>query len=83
MVNVEIDREYTNLREALIKELSGSCKLAVIQAPPGSGKTHMLLAVVSSLVREGKRVSLAAQTRRQAGHAVSVPVQQMVFRRAV
>jgi AAA domain len=66
MTNVEIDKEYSDLREALIKELSGSCKLAVVQAPPGSGKTYMLLAVVSSLVREGKRVSLAAQTRRQA-----------------
>ncbi len=66
MTNVEIDKEYSDLREALIKELNGSCKLAVVQAPPGSGKTYMLLAVVSELVRKGKRVSLAAQTRRQA-----------------
>ena len=66
MTNVEIDKEYSDLRKALIKELSGSCKLAVVQAPPGSGKTYMLLAVVSELVRKGKRVSLAAQTRRQA-----------------
>ena len=66
MTNVEIDKEYSDLRKALIKELIGSCKLAVVQAPPGSGKTYMLLAVVSELVRKGKRVSLAAQTRRQA-----------------
>ena len=66
MATVEIDAQYFDLREALIRELSGSCQLAVVQAPPGSGKTFMLLAVVSSLVREGKRVSLAAQTRRQA-----------------
>jgi hypothetical protein len=66
MTNIEMDKEYADLREALIERLSGDCKLAVVQAPPGSGKTYMLLAVVSELVANGKRVALAAQTRRQA-----------------
>jgi AAA domain len=66
MTNQLIDEKYTALRKELIKELEGSGKLAVVQAPPGSGKTYMLLAVVSELVKKGNVVALAAQTNRQA-----------------
>ena len=66
MSNKEIDKQYASLTKDLIKTLSSDGKLAVVQAPPGSGKTYMLLAVVSELVKQGKRVALAAQTNRQA-----------------
>ena len=61
-----LDSEYSDLEKTLVSELLGNRKLALVQAPPGSGKTHMLLAVVSKLVKEGKCVALAAQTNRQA-----------------
>lgn len=61
-----LDSMYSTLEKNLVKELLGERKLAVVQAPPGSGKTHMLLAVVSKLVENGLCVALAAQTNRQA-----------------
>jgi hypothetical protein len=61
-----LDSMYSNLEKDLVRELLGDRKLAVVQAPPGSGKTHMLLAVVSKLVQKGLCVALAAQTNRQA-----------------
>ena len=66
MSNTTLDSTYSQLENALVSEILGGRKLAVIQAPPGSGKTHMLLAVVAKLVAEGKCVALAAQTNRQA-----------------
>lgn len=62
----KLDAMYSKLEKDLVKELLGDRKLAVVQAPPGSGKTHMLLAVVSKLVENGLCVALAAQTNRQA-----------------
>jgi hypothetical protein len=62
----KLDDMYGKLEKDLVKELLGGRKLAVVQAPPGSGKTHMLLAVVSKLVENGLCVALAAQTNRQA-----------------
>lgn len=66
MTNESIDLEYQEFEKALIEELGGSRKLVVVQAPPGSGKTHTLIAVVAALVKNGKSVALAAQTNRQA-----------------
>jgi len=61
-----LDKQYTTLEKELVNELLGDRMLAVVQAPPGSGKTHMLLTVVAQLVAAGKCVALAAQTNRQA-----------------
>jgi len=61
-----LDAMYSKLEKDLVRELLGNRKLAVVQAPPGSGKTHMLLAVVSKLVENGLCIALAAQTNRQA-----------------
>ena len=66
MSNKELDILYSSLEENLFTELSGSRRLALVQAPPGSGKTHMLLAVVARLVKANMSVALAAQTNRQA-----------------
>lgn len=66
MSNKKLDAMYSTLEEDLFSELSGNRKLALVQAPPGSGKTHMLLAVVARLVKSGMSVALAAQTNRQA-----------------
>lgn len=66
-MNLEaIDAEYSSLRNALTTFISEGGKVAVIKAPPGSGKTHTLIEVLSTLVAEGMRISVAAQTNSQA-----------------
>ena len=63
---INLDEMYKSLEKNLVNELLADRKLALVQAPPGSGKTHMLLTVVAQLVKAGKCVALAAQTNRQA-----------------
>jgi hypothetical protein len=41
-------------------------RLAIVKAPPGSGKTHLLLEVATDAARRGMRVAIAAQTNAQA-----------------
>jgi hypothetical protein len=65
-VNEEIEEQYTKLRSDLINHLTGPGRLAVVKAPPGSGKTYTLIEVLSTLVGAGQRVALAAQTNSQA-----------------
>lgn len=62
----DLDRMYDTLHTQLVSELLNGRQLALVQAPPGSGKTHMLLSVVAELVKANKCVALAAQTNRQA-----------------
>lgn len=62
----EIDASYQKLWDELSTALTKKVDLAVVQAPPGSGKTHTLIEVVSRLVQKGFSVALAAQTNRQA-----------------
>ena len=45
--------------------LGGGGRLAIVKAPPGSGKTHTLIEVLSALAREGAS-AVAAQTNSQA-----------------
>lgn len=61
-----IDVEYANLEGDLTEYLAEGGRLAVIKAPPGSGKTHLLNSVIEGLVNDGLRVSVAAQTNAQA-----------------
>lgn len=66
-MNLEaIDAEYSSLSKDLSTFLSEGGKVAVIKAPPGSGKTYTLIQVLSTLVAEGMRISVAAQTNSQA-----------------
>ena len=61
-----IEAEYAALREDLSGYLLGGGNLAVVKAPPGSGKTHTLIEVLATLVAKGKRIAVAAQTNSQA-----------------
>lgn len=61
-----IDAEYAALRKNLTDYVSGGGKLAVVKAPPGSGKTHTLIEVLSGLAANGMQVAVAAQTNSQA-----------------
>lgn len=61
-----IDLEYATLRKSLHDYLAAGGRLAVVKAPPGSGKTHTLIEVLSSLVGSGMQIAVAAQTNSQA-----------------
>lgn len=62
----EIDAEYAELNRALTDYLAAGGRLAIVKAPPGSGKTHTLIEVLTALAGEGIRVAVAAQTNNQA-----------------
>ena len=72
------DAEHVTSHRRLIEELAKACAeqlkkhvrdeepLAVVQAPPGSGKTHLLMEAVKEAHRNHQRVAIATQTRSQA-----------------
>jgi len=64
-VSDEIEAQYAALRQELIDHLSGSGRLAVVKAPPGSGKTFTLIEVLARLAASGQRIAVAAQTNNQ------------------
>ena len=62
-----IDAEYAKLQSDLTAYLTGNGRrLAIVKAPPGSGKTHTLIEVLNAQVGEGMRIAVAAQTNNQA-----------------
>ena len=61
------------MRADLAQYLLGGGHLAVVKAPPGSGKTHTLIEVLSTLAAEGKRVAVAAQTSQSVTLRLTVP----------
>ena len=61
-----IDAEYTALRTSLTRYVTAGGRLAVVKAPPGSGKTHTLIEVLTVLAGAGMRIAVAAQTNSQA-----------------
>lgn len=65
-MTAEIDRQYAELRRDLADYLAEGGRLAVIKAPPGSGKTYTLIEVLAGLVDAGKRIAVGAQTNNQA-----------------
>lgn len=62
----KIEKQYVGLRRDLVDHLNGSGRLAVVKAPPGSGKTFTLIEVLTRLVGFGQRIAVAAQTNSQA-----------------
>ena len=62
----EVDRLYATVREDLVAYFKGGGALGVVKAPPGSGKTFTLIEVLSTLVSEGHKIAIAAQTNSQA-----------------
>ena len=65
-MTAELDAEYRALEEGLGEFLDQGGRLGVIKAPPGSGKTHLLVTVLLRLLSSGMRVAVAAQTNAQA-----------------
>ncbi|MYG93988.1 MAG: AAA family ATPase [Acidimicrobiia bacterium] len=62
----EIEEHYATLRSNLIEHFTGSGRLAVVKAPPGSGKTYTLIEVLAELAGLGQRIAVAAQINSQA-----------------
>jgi AAA domain len=62
-----LDAEYDALERDLTAYLAaGGRRLAIVKAPPGSGKTHTLIEVLTALFGAGMRIAVAAQTNSQA-----------------
>lgn len=67
MSRAALDAEYAELERDLTAYLAADGRrLAIVKAPPGSGKTHTLIEVLTALVGEGMRIAVAAQTNSQA-----------------
>lgn len=66
MTRAEIDAEGRRVEAALKQYLSDGERLIVVKAPPGSGKTFLLLRGVEHLAERGARVAIATQTNSQA-----------------
>lgn len=63
----DLDQRYEDLERELADHfLVDGGRLAVVKAPPGSGKTHTLTYVLKRLVSTGMRIAVAAQTNAQA-----------------
>ena len=68
---VELDAYSQNLHDDIVSALVGGKKLAIVKAPPGSGKTFMLLKITATLVgKHGWKIAIAAQTNNQADDLV-------------
>jgi hypothetical protein len=52
--------------ERLVKHVRNEERLAVVQAPPGSGKTYLLLQAAKAAFQARQRIAIATQTRSQA-----------------
>ena len=63
---IDIENRVREVSERLLQHVRDEERLAVVQAPPGSGKTHLLLLAVAEAYRHKQRVAIATQTRSQA-----------------
>lgn len=62
-----LDAEYAALEHDLTAYLAASGRrLAIVKAPPGSGKTYTLIEVLTALSGDDMRIAVAAQTNSQA-----------------
>ena len=62
----DIDSKVGRIKLSLTEIIAGGSGQAIIQAPPGSGKTRILSDVAIAAVKQGCRVAVATQTNSQA-----------------
>src|SRR3954468_16036066 len=60
----QIEEVVDDTRQQLLGHVRDQGRIAVVKAPPGSGKTHLLMQCVQAAKK--KRVAIATQTRSQA-----------------
>jgi hypothetical protein len=63
----DIEARVAAIEREVAEHVADKGRLAVIQAPPGSGKTWLLLKTVAKSAVLGRRVAIATQTNAQAG----------------
>lgn len=59
-------RRVEEVSDTLLDSIDADARLVVVQAPPGSGKTFLLLEAADFAVRQDKMVAVATQTNSQA-----------------
>lgn len=62
----EIEEYVAGTTSELLTHVQDEQRLAVVKAPPGSGKTHLLMVAVRAAFKKKQRVAVATQTRAQA-----------------
>ena len=62
----EIERLSSEVEREFCDAVAGDVPLTVVKAPPGSGKTHLLVRAVQAAASRGLRVAVGAQTNTQA-----------------
>lgn len=62
----ELDAKAKHLETELRSHVLDRGRLAIVQAPPGSGKTWLLLKTATAAVKAGMRIAVATQTNAQA-----------------
>ncbi len=61
-----IEEQVATVHRKLIEHVLGGGNLALVKAPPGSGKTYLLLEAAKRAVKKRLRVAVATQTNTQA-----------------
>lgn len=69
------------LHKRVVESFEAGGRLAVIKAPPGSGKTYMLLRIIGSMVEKDWLVAIATQTNTQADDLVKQCVTHEVLKK--
>ena len=62
----DIETRVDETRDELLRAVATGEPLVVVKAPPGSGKTRLVLEVAAFLRSRGERIAIAAQTNSQA-----------------
>jgi superfamily II DNA or RNA helicase len=62
----ELEEYVKETTRQLVDYVCEEGRLAVVKAPPGSGKTYLLLTASKAAFKKGQRVAIATQTRSQA-----------------
>jgi energy-coupling factor transporter ATP-binding protein EcfA2 len=62
----ELEEYVREATRQLVDYVCEEGRLAVVKAPPGSGKTYLLLTAAKAAFKKGQRVAIATQTRSQA-----------------
>ena len=65
-IDRQIEEYVAQQTQALLKYVREDGRLAVVKAPPGSGKTYLLMQAVRTASKERQRIAIATQTRSQA-----------------
>ena len=73
-IDRQIEEYVAQQTQALLKYVREEGRLAVVKAPPGSGKTYLLMQAVRTASKERQRIAIPAS-----GNARTTAVQDLVW----